>query len=445
MFSLIDWHNSEQWKNWVGYEQATPEQKLTPNSVEELQEIVRNAAVNGKRVRVTGAGHSFSPVAKPEEIAISLHHMRGLVSVDKQKMEVTIKAGTYLHEVGPALLDHGLALINMGDVQNQSVAGAMSTATHGTGITLGSVAEPVVGWKWVDGHGELHSHTRIDGNTNDDLSNALHLSLGMLGIMVEYTIKVVPIYGLHESSEALKFDDALAKFMDVTHNVRHMEWFLFPGTNKVQQKVLKVCAPKPMSKIQHFKDKLEGKVVLNGAFYLMSEFARKNHKHIKTVSKISADNIPNTVRQGYSYEVFPKPRGVFFNESEYFVDLDKYQACLSYFNEALMEDTRLSHFPIEVRTHKGEAGFLSPTQGKDKLVMSFHVYKGIPSDPLFDWLKNEMKAWQGRPHWGKVNKLTHDELRELYPNMDKFLAVREQFDPNRVFMNQFLQHKFLGE
>ncbi len=441
MFSLTDWHNKPTWNNWVGYEETTPEQKLTPKSVEELQEIIKTASQNGKRIRVTGAGHSFSPVAKPEEIAISLHHMRGLVSVDKDNMEVVIKAGTYLHEIGPALLEHGLAIINMGDVQNQSIAGAVSTATHGTGVKLGSVADPVVGWKWVDGNGELHEHKRGD----DDLSNSLHLSLGMLGVMVEYTMKVIPIYGLHESSTALEFEDALEQFMDVTNSVRHMEWFLFPGTNKVQQKVLKVAEAKPMSKWQHIKDDFEGKVILNGAFYLMSEYARKHHKHIKKVSKISADSIPNTVREGYCYEVFPKPRGVFFNESEYFVDLEQYKECLTYFNDALMDNTRLSHFPIEVRTHRGESGFLSPTQGKDKLVMSFHVYRGIPSDPLFDWVKEEMKAWQGRPHWGKVNKLSHAELRDLYPNLDKFLAVREQYDPNRVFMNAFLQEKILGE
>lgn len=441
MFSLNDWQTKKTWNNWVGYEKTTPEQKLTPKSVEELQEIIRNASKNGKRVRCTGAAHSFSPVAKPEEVAISLHYMRGIVSVDKEKMEVTLKAGTYLHEIGPALLEHGVAIINMGDVNNQTIAGAVSTATHGTGIDLGSVADPIVAWKWVDGNGELHEHKRGD----DDLSNSLHLSLGMLGVMVEFTMKVIPIYGLHESSVAISFEEARDQFMDVTNSVRHMEWFLFPGTNRVQQKILKVCDPKPMSKWQHVKDEFEGKVLLNGAFYLMSELAKKKNKYIKTVSKISADNIPNTVRSGYCYEVFPKPRGVYFNESEYFVDLDKHKEVLTHFNDALMNDTKLSHFPIEVRTHRAETGFLSPTQGKDKLVMSFHVYRGIDSDPMFNWLKEEMKPWEGRPHWGKVNKLSNAELRELYPNIDKFLAIREQYDPNRVFMNQFLQERFLGE
>lgn len=441
MFSLKDWTGKKDWKNWVGYEQATPEQKLVPNSIDELQEIVRNAVKNGKRVRVTGAGHSFSPVAKPEEVAITLHNMRGIIAVNHDAQEVTLAGGTYLHEIGPALLEHGYALENMGDVQNQTIAGAVSTATHGTGITLGSVANPVMAWQWIDGNGELHEHRRAD----DDLSKSLHLSLGMLGIMVAFTVKVVPIYGLHESSEAMSFEDGIAQFMDTTNSVRHMEWFLFPGTNKLQQKVLKVCDPHPMSKKQHLMDKFEGRVVLNGAFYALSEIARRKHSFVKTVSKISAAGIPNTVRSGYSYEVFPKPRGVLFNESEYFVSLDKYKEALTHFNDALMHDTKLSHFPIEVRTHKGETGFLSPTQGKDSLVMSFHVYKGIPSDPLFDWLKEEMKAWEGRPHWGKVNKLSHTELRELYPDMDKFLAVREKYDPNRVFMNKFLQERFLGE
>ena len=446
MFSLSEWQNSKDWQNWVGYVTATPEEKLTPSSVEELQDIVKKARIAKKRVRVTGAAHSFSGCAKPEEIAVSLHNMRGIVAVDREAKEVTLQAGTYLHEIGEMLREYGFALENMGDIQYQSIAGSVSTGTHGTGVTLGSVANQVVAWEWVGGTGQVHTHRRgeaLDEDGNDELGNALHVSLGMLGIFTKLTIKVVELYGLREESQVFDFETGLAQFYDASHAHRHMEWFLFPGTNKLQQKTLSVVPPKAMRGWQKFKDQVESKVVLNGAFYLMSEMARKNPKWVKKVSQISADGIPNTVREGYSYEVFPKPRGVVFNESEYFIKLSDFEACITAVNDALLEDTKGSHFPIEVRTHKGETGMLSPTQGHDCAVMSFHVYKGIDSEPFFNWLKAFMQDWDGRPHWGKVNKLSCAELHELYPELPKFLDYRKQYDPDGVFLNSWLVDKFM--
>ncbi len=443
MFSLTQWQRSKQWQNWVGYVTAEPEQKLTPSSVKELQDIVRAARTDKKRVRVTGAAHSFSGCAKPEEIAISLHNMRGLISVDKEAKQVTLHAGTYLYEIGEALREHGLALENMGDVQEQSIAGSASTATHGTGLSLGSIANQVVAWEWVDGTGELHTHQRGEAQT-DELGNALHASLGMLGIFTKLTIQAVDLYGLAECNEVLEFEEGLARFHDTARQHRHMEWFLFPGTNKLQQKTLSMIEPKAMSAWQKTKDQFDSKVTLNGAFYLLSEMARLQPKWTKKVSQISASSIPNTKREGYSYEVFPTPRGVKFNESEYFIRLSDFDACISEVNSILLQDNKGSHFPIEVRTHKGETGMLSPTQGQDCAVLSFHVYKGMDSEPLFKWLYEYMKKWQGRPHWGKVNKLSASELHELYPDLKRFLEIRKQYDPDNIFMNSWLEEKFLA-
>lgn len=443
MFSLSQWQGTAKWQNWVGYVTAEPEQKLTPSTVEELQQIVKQARVNKKRIRVTGAAHSFSGCAQPEEIAISLHNMRGLISVDKEAKLVTLHAGTYLHEIGEALREHGLALENMGDVQAQTIAGAVSTATHGTGITLGSVANQVVGWEWIDGTGKLHTHHRGDPKT-DELGNALHVSLGMLGIFTKLTLRVVDLYGLRECNKRLEFEQGLADFHNMASSHRHMEWFLFPGTNKLQQKTLSVIPPKPMKRAQKMRDQFESLFMLNGAFYMLSELARFNPKLTKKVSQISANSIPNTFREGYSYEVFPTPRGVKFNETEYFIKLSDFEACITEVNDVLLADNKNSHFPIEVRTHKGETGMLSPTQGEDCAVLSFHVYQGMDCEPLFNWVNDYMKKWQGRPHWGKVNKLNKEELHQLYPQLDRFLQIREKYDPDQVFINRWLQQKFLA-
>ena len=443
MFSLKQWQANNDWQNWVGYERAQPEQKLMPASVAELQDIIKQARKDKKRVRVTGAAHSFSGCAKPEEIAISLHHMRGLISVDTEAKLATLHAGTYLHEIGEALEAHGLALENMGDVQAQTIAGAASTATHGTGVTLGSIADQVVGWEWVDGRGELHRHQRGNPQT-DDLGNALHVSLGMLGVFTKLTLRVVDLYGLQERNEVMDFADGLANFHKNAQSHRHLEWFLFPGTNKLQQKMLSVIEPKPMSHAQKLKDTFDSVVTLNGAFYVLCELARMKPEWSKKVSQISANSIPNTRREGYSYEVFPTPRGVKFNESEYFIKLSDFDACITEVNQILLKDNKHSHFPIEVRTHKGETGMLSPTQGEDCAVLSFHVYKGMDCEPLFKWLYEYMRKWQGRPHWGKVNKLSHIELQNLYPKLNRFLQIRREYDPDNVFMNRWLEDKFLN-
>lgn len=441
MFSLKQWQRSRDWQNWVGYETAQPEQKLSPSSVAELQDIIKKARTDKKRIRVTGAAHSFSGCAKPEEIAITLHHMRGLISVDKDTKLATLHAGTYLYEIGEALKAHGLALENMGDVQAQTLAGAVSTATHGTGITLGSIANQVMRWEWVDGRGEIHTHHRGDPDT-DELGDALHVSLGMLGVFTKLTLRVVELYGLKEHNQLLDFEEGLEGFYEGVHSHRHLEWFLFPGTNKIQQKTLSIMPPAPMTARQKRQDKFDSIVTLNGAFYVLCELARIKPSLTKQVSAISASAIPNTEREGYSYEVFPTPRGVKFNESEYFIRLADFDECISEINHILLADNKGSHFPIEVRTHKGERGMLSPTQGEDCAILSFHVYKGMDSEPLFMWLYEYMKKWQGRPHWGKVNKLSNVELQTLYPKLGRFLEIRHQYDPDNVFINRWLEEKF---
>lgn len=429
------------WRNWARNLSATGFQWVQPKSTQEVCDAVIRARKAGQRLRVVGASHSFSPVAAPQELLMSLSHLRGVLAFDPQAQEVTVAAGTPLSELGPALMQQGWALANMGDVHAQSIAGAVCTGTHGTGIDLPSISASVVGWEFVNGQGELVKHRRGD----DDLSLALHLSLGLLGVFVAFTLKVVPLYGLLERSESMDFESGLAQFLERTHDVRHLEWFLFPGSNRLQQKTLELVEPAPLSLRQKFSDQIESKVLLNGLFYLVSEWGRRFPSYIPKISRLAAAGIPNTTRQGYSYEVFPKPRGVRFVECEYFVKLSDYKEVLTRCNEELLQDTKDSHFPIEVRVQPGESGFLSPTQGEPSLVLSFHVYKGIPYERMFAWAKELMKSYEGRPHWGKVSLLSHQETRALFPQLDRFLAVRERCDPDRVFVTPYFAQRLLGE
>ncbi|MDD1503155.1 D-arabinono-1,4-lactone oxidase [Lysinibacillus sp. CNPSo 3705] len=438
MFSIDKWKNGEKWTNWAGNVISYPSEMYLPRSIEEVTNIVKHARELGKTIRVTGAAHSFSAVAMPEHIALSLHNMRGLIAVNEEKQEATLWAGTYLYEIGPLLAKHGFALINMGDIQEQTIAGAVSTGTHGTGVTLGSLSSAVTRWGFVDGTGTYREHTR----GMDDLSEALHVSLGMLGVLVKITIKVIPLYSLHYVSTKDTLANGLAMFAEDIRLHRHVEWFYFPGSETIQVKRMNAKAPVYQSNWNKRIETLKLQIVENGAFFAMSELCKWKPALSGTMSKLAAANVVKGEKTGISYEIYPSPRSVKFQESEYAIPLAQFGACIEEINATFKSGIFNVHFPIECRTTAGEAGFLSPTQGQESAFIAFHMYKGMQEDPYFEWVHTMMKKYKGRPHWGKLSHLTAKYVYELYPNIEKFLAIRRQYDPDHVFLTRYLRKIF---
>ncbi|KOO51347.1 D-arabinono-1,4-lactone oxidase [Viridibacillus arvi] len=438
MFSVKDWIDQKEWTNWSGNVVSKPTRSLLPLSTEHLSQIIKKVSENGQTLRVTGAGHSFSPVAMPDDIAVSLHNMRGLINVDQASGEVTLWAGTYLYEIGPLLKEYGLALQNMGDIQDQTIAGAVSTGTHGTGITLGSISNQVIAWGFVDGLGEYHEHKRAD----DELSNSLHLSLGLLGVLVQVTLQTVPLYSLKCVSTQAILPVALQDWSQMIRENRHLEWFYFPGSEKVQVKMMNMIPIIEQSKSSKVIESVKNQFVENGLFYLMSELCRKQPKRTALVSKISASSVPNGVKTGLSYEIFPTPRHVKFLESEYAIPLEHFEACMEEIHYTLLSHPFRVHFPIECRTAAGEMGYLSPTGGVESAFLAFHMYKGMDEKPYFRWVQHLMTKYNGRPHFGKVNALSAERMLELYPNLPKFLDQRDKYDPNNVFMTAYFKTLF---
>ncbi|TQR19481.1 D-arabinono-1,4-lactone oxidase [Psychrobacillus vulpis] len=436
MFSLNTFKSSKPWTNWAGNVISTPLERKLPNSLDEVSEIIKRA--KGSTIRVTGAAHSFSSIAKPDEIALSLHNLRGLVSIDSTKQEATFLAGTYLFEVGPILAKHQLALQNMGDIQYQTLAGAICTGTHGTGIGLGSLSEQVVAWKWIDGIGELHTHRR----GNDELSKALHLSLGLLGIIVEVTLKVIPVYGLRVESYHVPLFEGLQNWNKDQYENRHLEWFYFPGQEKVQVKKSNMIKAKPQTYTSKTTEFLKGNVVENYGFFFLSEWCKRNPKRTKWVTEFSAKNVPIGKKEGYSFEMFPTPRLVRFLETEYAVQHTQFQACMEEVHFHLKSHPFDVHFPIECRTTKGENAFLSPTQGEETAFMAFHMYKGMDETNYFKWVHELMEKYGGRPHFGKMNVLTTDKLHTLYPSLNTFIKIRESYDEHNLFLSNYFKQLF---
>ena len=435
MFSVDKWKNGGKWTNWAGNMISYPGEMCLPRSIEEVVAIVKRAREKKKTIRVTGAAHSFSAVAMPEHIALSLHEMRGLIQIDKEKQEATLWAGTYLYEIGPLLAKHGFALINMGDIQEQTIAGAVSTGTHGTGVTLGSLSSAVRRWGFVDGTGEYREHTRRE----DALSEALHLSLGMLGVLVQVTVKVIPLYSLHYVGTREPLAKSLTTFAEDIRRHRHVEWFYFPGSETIQVKRMNAVAPVYQSEWSKRIETMKLQIVENRAFFAASELCKWKPSLSNTISKLSAASVVEGEKTGISYEIYPSPRSVKFQESEYAIPLAQFEACMEEIHATFTSGLFNVHFPLECRTTAGEAGYLSPTQGVESAFIAFHMYKGMQEEPYFKWVHTMMKKYNGRPHWGKQNHLTAEYVHELYPNVEVFLAVRTQYDPNDVFLTNYLK------
>ena len=427
-----------EWTNWAGNVTAGPEYYHAPKDLQEIQELVDSCRIRGASLRVTGAGHSFSAVAQPDNDSMTLDHLRGLISYDAEAMEARLWAGTYLYEAAPLLETVGMGFENMGDVQVQTIAGAISTGTHGTGITLGSLSNQIVAWTWIDGMGTINYHRR----GNDDLSKALSLSLGLLGVLVDVTLKTIPLYSLRVERTRRTFSDALSEWPSDLQSNRHMEWFYFPGTTAVQVKKTNIVPLVRQSKQSKAVDVMKTGLIETAAFKVISEICRIKPSLSRKMTALSASSIPTGVKEGIYHEVLPSPRLVKFTETEYALPLPLFEEVIEEIHHFMLAHPFYVHFPIECRVTAGEDAFLSPTQGEATVFLAFHMYKGMDEQPYFKWVRKLMDRYGGRPHFGKVNNLTADKIKELYPDFKRFMAIKEACDPREVFMSDYMRQLF---
>ena len=437
MFSINDWQKGK-WTNWSESYLSYPSALYMPKTIDEVCAIVKQHAKAKRTLRVTGAAHSFSPVAMPEQSAMTLHNLRGLIEVDKEAQLATFYAGTYLHEVGPLLEKHGFALINMGDIQEQTLAGAISTGTHGTGVTLGSFSSMVMKWGFVNGIGEYIEHERGE----DDLSKALHVSLGLLGVLVKVTIKVVPLYSLAYISERKVLGEELETFQAAIRENRHVEWFYFPGSDMVQVKKMNMHPVQRQQAFEKKVDEMKLQLIENNLFSLASKMVRLKPNIGPFISKLSSQLISEGERVGISYEIYPSPRAVKFVETEYAIPLASFEACIEEIHAMFKRKEFDVHFPIECRTTAGEDGFLSPTQGQESAFIAFHMYKGMDESAYFNWVHETMERFGGKPHWGKVNRYDGSNIESFYPHARTFNDIRKQHDPENVFLTGYFKRIF---
>lgn len=426
---------TESYTNWAGIESCAPLEFLRPRTTEEVQAAVVAAGKAGRPVRAVGAGHSFTPTALTDGTLLSLENMNRVLDVDASSGLARVEGGITLRDLNRRLAENGLALENLGDVDVQSIAGATQTGTHGTGAGLRNLSASLESLEIVSGDGSV---VEVSAENDSDAWRAGRVGLGALGIVTAVTLKLVPSFVLHgvdrpsTMAEVLDGMDLLASEND------HFEFYLFPHSDRVQTRVNN-RTEQPAKPRKRAVEWLNDIVLLNRAFGLTQGVAKRFPSRIPTVNRFVARAWGKSERYDASYRIFASPRLVRFVEMEYAIPRASAREAITGVH-ALASSGRFDvSFPIEVRFVAPDDALLSPASGRETCYIAVHVYRGMAWEPYFRAVEEIMETFDGRPHWGKRHFQTAATLAPRYEGFDRFLAVRDRFDPDRRFANPYLE------
>lgn len=390
---------AEPWQNWSRTVRCAPRAIAHPADEGALAALVRDAARCGEPVRAAGSGHSHTPLVASEGRIVSLEAFAGIRGHDVARCEARIGAGSVLASLGAPLRAKGLALENMGDVDVQTLAGALATGTHGTGRRLGSLSSRVAGLRLVTAGGEALDCSPA---RHPEVFDAARVSLGALGILTEVTLRLVPTYRLHERIHREPVEVCLERFDDRAERHRHCEFFWLPAKDVAEVKTLDATQAPP-------------------------------------------DPLPDRPyeRIDHSDRVLPSAREIRFVEMEYALPAE---VGLEAFRELRARMQRRHPdvgWPVEVRTVASDDIPLSPAQGRETITVSVHQGAELPFEAFFADAEDVLRQHGGRPHWGKWHRLGARELAGLYPRWNDFARVRDALDPDGRFLNDHLR-RLLG-
>ncbi|MFI1648672.1 D-arabinono-1,4-lactone oxidase [Streptomyces avidinii] len=428
------------WHNWAGNITATPARVVTPASVGELQEAVRRAAEDGLRVKAVGTGHSFTAAAATDGVLVRPQALAGIRSIDRAAGTVTVAAGTVLKDLNVALAREGLSLTNMGDIMEQTVSGATSTGTHGTGRDSASIAAQIRGLELVTADGRLLTCSEKE---EPEVFAAARLGIGALGIVTAITFAVEPIFFLTAREEPMGFDRVTAEFEEHFAENEHFEFYWFPHTGNCNTKRNNrsqgpAAPPGPVSAW------IEDELLSNGLFQAVNSLGRAVPATIPSIARVASRALSARTYTDIPYKVFTSPRRVRFVEMEYALPRERVVEALRELRAMVDRSGLRISFPVEVRTAPADDITLSTASGRDTAYIAVHMYKGTPYQGYFTAAERIFTAHGGRPHWGKVHTRDAQYFAEVYPRFGEFTALRDRLDPDRVFGNDYLR-RVLGD
>jgi len=425
------------WQNWSGSVQARPRQIVRPNTIDELAKLLGSYSAGGRHLRVVGAGHSFTPLVESNDILLSLDRMQGVEEVDREEMTVTVLGGTRLKELGEQLHMFGLAQENLGDIDLQTIAGAISTGTHGTGTRFGSISTQVVGLTLVTAAGDV---LECSPERDPDLFKAAQVSLGTLGVIAKVKLRVVPAKRLQLRSERAQLRDCLNNLERYKQENSHFTFFWLPYTDTVRVKFMNE------TKAEATESKWWGTfndiVVDNGVTWLLSECCRMVPAWSAAISNISARIITPVNKVDYSQRLFAMTLLVRVQAMEYMIPVDSFPKVMAEIKECIERERFAVHVPIECRFVHSDDIWLSPAYQRESASVAVHMYKGMPYQEYFQQMEEIFRRYQGRPHWGKMHAQDAASLAKLYPHWYDFQRVRAMLDPQGMFLNEYMRTLF---
>lgn len=422
---------SEQriWKNWSGGQNFNPQDVLAPRDEQKLVDALSKAKGN---LRPVGAGHSFSALVPTEGSLVSLSRLNGMIDADAATQQSTFWAGTRMSDMGAPLKEVDQGLFNMADIDRQSLAGAIATATHGTGASLGSLSSYVTGLTLLTPDGIM---IQCDDKRSADIFHAAKVSLGSLGIITRIRMQNRPAYRLKKTTWGETTETVLDRVDQLVKNHRHFE--MFPMVNS------------DMAIVQTIDETTEELTAIPGpdtegdeTLRTLQDFGGYLPWLRRWLTNSAIEEMKPLSVVGESWQILPSIRNMKFNEMEYQIPLEAGPECLREILKTIESNGVDIVFPMEYRYVKGDDAWLSMFYQRDACSISVHHFADFDYRPYFDLIEPIFWKYEGRPHWGKIHSLTAKELKPLYARWDDFLSVRQRLDPKGIFLNDHLKQLF---
>lgn len=425
---------SKQWSNWAKSVTCRPARFAEPGSVDAMRAALKYARDAQQGVRVAGSGHSFTPLCATDGTLISLRNFCGVTDVDAVKKRVRVRAGTSLRVLGATLAEHGLAMENLGDIDVQGVAGALATGTHGTGVNFGSLATQITGLRLLLADG---SELWCSNESQPEVFHAARVHLGALGVVTEIELACVPAYRLEYSSSRASLSSVLENLDALQRDNRNFECYWFPYTDSTQLKLMNTTEA-PASGNQLWRRAVD-LVVENGAFWALSALTRAVPAAAPAICRLEGASVPAHRMVRPSHEIYATSRLVKFVETEYSIPAEHLTDAINAIRDTIERERFSVNFPLEIRFVAADDIPLSPAYGRSSAYIAAHMYKGMPYERYFAALTEIFDHYGGRPHWGKLHNKSAPDFEKLYPEWQKFQAIRRRLDPQGLFLNPHLR------
>jgi L-gulonolactone oxidase len=420
------------WRNWAGSQVMTPARVEHPRTTEEIAAAVKGAAAEGRRVKAIGSGHSFTSIGLTDGVLLQLDRCADLVQVEGTL--VTVQAGMPLHRLNALLVEHGLSLTNMGDVDAQTVSGAVSTGTHGTGRASASIAHQLAALELVLTDGSVVSCSRTE---RPELFEHARVGLGALGVVSQVTFQTEKLFALHADERPMPLQEVLEGYEELVAANDHFEFFWFPHTDVALTK-RNNRTDGPLEPLPPRRAWFDDVFLANTVFGAVCGLGATMPRLIPGLNRVTAKALSPRTYTDVAPHVFISPRTVRFHEMEYAVPravLPDLMRELTGLPDRLGE--RVS-FPIEVRCAPADDIPMSTAYQRDSAYVALHQYRRTPYERYFAAAEGLLRDAGGRPHWGKLHNLTHEQLRERYPRFTDFTVVRGDLDPEGLLRNGYL-------